>query len=83
MDSESWVNAMQKNYTKPELIFESFSLMDAIAAACPVRLEGDKTREACHVTDEDLGVIWLMSEATCQAVDSGMGAYMGTVMNSQ
>lgn len=49
------VIAMKKTYNKPALLFESFSLMDAVAATCMVAAQHE-SQSTCAWYNEDFEV---------------------------
>lgn len=65
---------MRKEYHKPELFYEDFTLLDAISA-CTVK-GGPSAPESCSYYDEDLGISLFVQgvSATCDITPENYGA---------
>ncbi|MBQ3356609.1 MAG: hypothetical protein IJG45_05785 [Oscillospiraceae bacterium] len=76
---------MKKTYQKPELLFEDFTLMDAIAATCGPNGNGNAVLKqgdvyTCYAIDYDLEWQILMNSAVgcLEIIDDIVAAATGT-----
>lgn len=46
---------MKKNYTKPEIVFESFIMSTNIAGDCEIKADNDKNFHSCGIFFEGQG----------------------------
>lgn len=66
---------MKKTYTKPEIMFEDFSLSTSIAAGCEVGAH--HTENACAYENEDFGEFIFTEGLTVCTTTYPDGAYNG------
>lgn len=69
---------MKKTYSKPQIMFESFSLSTSIAGACGVKID-TQAAGTCGVDYGFMGTIFLPEVAGCSIVVGGIydGSFNG------